>query len=138
MNKKIIYCDGTFDLFHSGHIQFLKSCKEMGDYLIVGVISDENVLSYKRTPILSLENRVTILQHIDFVDEVVANCSFQPLSKDFLEEKKIDVVVYASEDGQPHWTDHYQEAIKKNIMKFIAYGKDNLSTSKIIEKIKHI
>ena len=110
----------------------------MGDYLIVGVISDENVLSYKRTPILSLENRVTILQHIDFVDEVVANCPFQPITKDFLEEKKIDVVVYASEDGQPHWNDHYQEAIKKNIMKYVTYGKDNLSTSKIIEKIKHI
>jgi cytidyltransferase-like protein len=138
MNKKIVYCDGTFDLFHSGHIQFLKSCKEMGDYLIVGVISDENVLSYKRTPILSLKDRVAILQHIDFVDEVVANCSFQPLSKEFLEEKKIDVVVYASEDGEPSWEDHYQEAIKKNIMKFVAYGKDNLSTSKIIEKIKNM
>ena len=138
MNKKIVYCDGTFDLFHSGHIQFLKSCKEMGDYLILGVISDENVLSYKLTPILPLKDRVTILQHIDFVDEVVANCSFQPLSNEFLEEKKIDVVVYASEDGQPCWTSHYQEAIKKNIMKYVAYGKDNLSTSKIIEKIKHI
>ena len=89
MNKIKFYCDGTFDLFHSGHIQFLKSCKEMGDYLIVGVISDENVHSYKRTPILSLKDRVTILQHIDFVDEVVANCSFQPLSKDFLEEKNL-------------------------------------------------
>ena len=87
MNKKIVYCDRIFDLFHSGHIQFLKSCKEIGDYLIVGVISDENVRSYKRTPILSLKDRVTILQHIDFVDEVVANYSVQLLSKDFLKKK---------------------------------------------------
>ena len=106
----------------------------MGDYLIVGVISDENVLSYKRTPILSLENRVTILQHIDFVDEVVANCPFQPITKDFLEEKKIDVVVYASEDGQPHWNDHYQEAIKKILWSMWLMEKTIYQQVKLLKK----
>lgn len=135
-NKKIIYCDGTFDLFHSGHIKFLKTCKEMGDYLIVGVISDENVKSYKRYPILNLKDRVQILEHINFVDEVIPDCPFKNITKDFLENKNISLVVYGTFDGNPGWEDHYQEAIKKNIMKFVKYGCEELSTSKIINKIK--
>ena len=135
-NKKIIYCDGTFDLFHSGHIRFLKSCKEMGDYLIVGIISDENVKSYKRYPVLKLEDRAKILQHIDFIDEIIIDCPFQNITKEFLEERKISLVVYGTIDGNPSWEDHYQEAIKKNIMKYVKYGFDELSTSKIINKIK--
>ena len=55
--KKVVYCDGTFDLFHSGHIKFLETCKSFGDYLIVGIISDENVKSYKRYPVLKLKDR---------------------------------------------------------------------------------
>jgi ethanolamine-phosphate cytidylyltransferase len=134
--QKIIYCDGTFDLFHSGHINFLKSCKEMGNYLIVGVISDENVNSYKRYPVLNLKDRVKILQHIDFIDEVIPDCPFKNITKEFLEEKKISLVVYGTPDGNPGWEDHYQEAMKKNIMKYVKYGYEELSTSKIISKIK--
>lgn len=134
--KKVVYCDGTFDLFHSGHIKFLETCKNFGDYLIVGIISDENVKSYKRYPILKLKDRQKILEHIDLVDEVIPDCPFQNITKDFLEEKNISVVVYGTADGNPGWEDHYQEAIKKNIMKFIKYGGGELSTSKIINKIK--
>lgn len=135
-DKKVIYCDGTFDLFHTGHIDFLKKCKSYGDYLIVGVISDENVNSYKRYPVHSLETRKTILEHIDIVDEVVAPCPFNKISKQFLEEKNIDLVIYGTVDGNPGWQQHYEEAIKKNIMKYVVYGSQQLSTSKIIDKIK--
>lgn len=37
---KVVYVDGTFDLFHTGHIEFLKRAKELGDYLLVGVHDD--------------------------------------------------------------------------------------------------
>ena len=134
--KKVIYCDGTFDLFHSGHINFLKKCKEYGDYLIEGIISDEDVKSYKRYPVISLEDRKQILENIYFVDEVIAPCPFNKISKEFLENNKIDIVIYASENDQQKWNTHYEEAIKKNIMKFIPYNKEELSISKIIKKIK--
>ena len=48
---KIIYCDMVADLFHYGHVNFLKRCKQLGDYLIVGIHSDSDVESYKRKPI---------------------------------------------------------------------------------------
>ena len=100
------------------------------------LISDENVNSYKRYPVNSLKNRKIILEHIDIVDEVIAPCPFNKISKEFIEEKGIDLIVYGSSNGKPGWENHYEEAIKKNIMKYVQYGNENLSTSKIINKIK--
>lgn len=73
MEKKIVvYTSGTFDLFHIGHLNILKNSKALGDKLVVGVSSDELVASYKkRKPIIPLKDRIEIIKHLDFVDEVI-------------------------------------------------------------------
>lgn len=43
----VVYVDGGFDLFHVGHIEFLRLARELGTYLIVGVHSDEDVHKHK-------------------------------------------------------------------------------------------
>ena len=69
MKKVITY--GTFDLFHVGHLNLLKRAKALGDYLVVAVSSDEfNALKGKKA-YHSLEDRLAILQAIEFVDEVI-------------------------------------------------------------------
>ena len=45
------------DLFHYGHVNFLRQARKYGDYLMVGVHADETVMSYKRRPILSRDER---------------------------------------------------------------------------------
>ena len=135
MSKKTIYCDGTFDLIHSGHINFFKKCKSLGDILIVGVISDENVKSYKRKPIINLDNRCYMLEHITLIDKVIKNCPFNNLSKQFITDNNIDFVVYASKNGLKEWENHYNNAIDMNIMKYVKYN-ETISTSEIIKKIK--
>lgn len=40
-NDRVVYVDGTFDLFHVGHVEFLKRAKALGDFLIVGVHDDQ-------------------------------------------------------------------------------------------------
>ena len=57
MKKKIVYVDGVFDLFHQGHLNFLEKSKEYGDILIVGVVTDNDVKSYKREPIIDFSSR---------------------------------------------------------------------------------
>ena len=67
--KKIITF-GTFDLFHIGHFKMLERAKEMGDYLIVGVSSDElNFKKKQKKSIFSCEDRVRILLSLKCVDE---------------------------------------------------------------------
>ncbi|MYL62055.1 glycerol-3-phosphate cytidylyltransferase [Bacillus hwajinpoensis] len=69
MKKVLTY--GTFDLLHWGHINLLKRAKDLGDYLIVAISTDEfNEIKNKKA-YHSYENRKVILEAIRYVDEVI-------------------------------------------------------------------
>ncbi len=69
---KVGYTTGVFDMFHIGHLNVIRRAKEMCDYLIVGVSTDECVQDYKgKTPIIPFEHRKEILESIRYVDKVV-------------------------------------------------------------------
>ncbi len=69
---KVGYTTGTFDLFHIGHLNIIKRAKEQCDYLIVGVSTDEVVMSYKHHyPVIPFEQRIEIVAALKYVDEVV-------------------------------------------------------------------
>jgi len=66
------YTTGVYDMFHIGHLNLLKRAKEQCDYLIVGVSTDELVMSYKhKTSIIPYEERYAIVEAIKYVDKVV-------------------------------------------------------------------
>ncbi|MBO4505512.1 MAG: glycerol-3-phosphate cytidylyltransferase [Lachnospiraceae bacterium] len=82
MKKVITY--GTYDLLHVGHINLLRRAKELGDYLIVVVSSDEfNAIKGKKA-YYSFEDRKKILEAVKYVDEVLPEYTW---------EQKIDDVV---------------------------------------------
>ena len=82
MKKVITY--GTYDLLHVGHINLLRRARELGDYLIVVVSSDEfNAIKNKKA-YYSFEDRKKILEAIKYVDEVLPEYTW---------EQKIDDVV---------------------------------------------
>tara|TARA_B100000900_G_C20492258_1_gene680093 strand:- start:92 stop:868 length:777 start_codon:yes stop_codon:yes gene_type:complete len=68
---KISVVSGGFDPIHSGHIDYLKSAKKIGDYLIVALNSDDWLIKKKKKVFMSLQERMDILSNIRFVDEVV-------------------------------------------------------------------
>lgn len=70
MKKIITY--GTFDLLHYGHVRLLKRARELGDYLIVGLSTDEfNQLQKHKESYNTYEERKYILEAIRYVDEVI-------------------------------------------------------------------
>lgn len=90
MKKIITY--GTFDLLHYGHINLLQRAKAMGDYLLVGLSSDEfNALKHKQS-YYSYNERKTILEAIKYVDEVFPE-NTREQKPDDIQKYKADVLV---------------------------------------------
>lgn len=117
-----VYTSGVFDLFHVGHLRFLTRARALGDFLLVGVVTDEDSESYKRTPIIPFAQRIEILQGLACVDEVIVG----PLTSDadFYREHRIDIHC----QGEPHSTiEFYQAARELGIMRFL--GRDDTTCS---------
>lgn len=71
--KKIVFTNGCFDLVHAGHISSFRQAKNFGDILVVGVNSDDSIrrLKGEARPIVSLENRMKLLEALEMVDFVI-------------------------------------------------------------------
>ena len=71
-DKKIVTCNGCFDILHVGHIKFLGEAKKQGDILIVGLNSDKSVKLNKgpKRPINNQMNRAEVLSALEMVDYV--------------------------------------------------------------------
>ncbi len=72
-NKKVVFTNGCFDLLHVGHVRYLAEAKKLGDFLIVGINSDESVKRLKgpTRPIQNQQDRAEILKALEAVDETV-------------------------------------------------------------------
>lgn len=69
---KRMFTSGSFDIFHQGHLNIIKKSKELCEYLIVGVSTDEVILKAKGSlPIIPFEERISILEANRYVDEVI-------------------------------------------------------------------
>lgn len=69
---KKVMAFGSFDILHEGHKHYLKEAKSYGDYLIVVVARDENILRFKgRKPTYDEHHRLEKIMELDFVDEAV-------------------------------------------------------------------
>ena len=129
MGKIVGYTQGTFDMFHIGHLNLIRNAKRHCDYLIVGVNKDELVESYKnKRPIIPLEERVEIVRAIRYVDEVIAT---DTLDKTKIWEKVHFDEIYIGDDwkGNERWekTGKEMEQLGAKLV-FLPYTKDTSST----------
>lgn len=93
--KKVLTV-GTFDLLHTGHVNLLKRAKALGDYLIVGLSSDDFALYKGKKTALNFEQRKSILEAVKYVDEVFYVDSFY---NEIIEtiERKPDIFVIGND-----------------------------------------
>lgn len=86
------YIAGVFDLFHIGHLNMFKRAKQQCNYLIVGVVSDEQVMRDKKTtPYISFEERIEIVRSCKYVDEAVQIPADHPTTEDAFRRYRFDV-----------------------------------------------
>lgn len=131
--KTIVYTDVAGDMFHAGHVAFLQKARAFGDYLIVGVLADDVVNSYKRRPILTLEERVKMFESCKYVDEVIVAPPLR-LTEELIKEWNISYVVRGDDFSPELLKDQYEVAMKLGILRFVPYTQ-GISTTNIIHRI---
>ena len=125
----------TADLFHFGHVNFLKQASEIGDYLIAGIHSDETVQNYKRSPIMTMEERISVVASCRYVDEVIPNA---PLIIDlkWIKKHNIHLVVHGDDFSEDLLQLCYKIPIEMGIFKKVPYTP-GISTTDIMNRLKN-
>ncbi len=113
-NRTVYMCFST-DMLHSGHISIINRAKKLGK-LIIGVLSDEAVVSYKRFPLLPYEERKTMFENIAGVYRVVEQKTLS--YKENLEKYKPTYVVHGDD-----WKTGFQKPIREEVISILdSYG----------------
>ena len=127
--KKIITF-GTFDVFHVGHVNILERASNLGDYLIVGISSDElNYNKKGRYPIYSQDDRKKIISSLKFVDEIFIEESLE-LKKHYIEKYNADTLVMGDD-----WVGKF-DWVKPACNVIYLPRTPSISTTEIIEIVK--
>ena len=128
MKKIITY--GTFDLLHYGHINLLQRAKEMGDYLIVALSTDEfNSVEKNKITYFSYEERKRLLEAIRYVDLVIPENSWEQKISD-VKEFRIDTYVIGDD-----WKGKF-DFLKEYCDVIYLERTPEISTSKIKQDLK--
>ncbi|MBS2936729.1 adenylyltransferase/cytidyltransferase family protein [Nocardioides sp. J2M5] len=129
-----VYVDMVGDLFHAGHVELLRAARAHGDWLVVGVLSDETAASYKRRPVMTLAERVAVIESCRFVDEVVADAPAR-LTDAFLTEHRISLVVHGDELSADGAASVYGPAVAAGA--FVTVPRTSaLSTTEVIRRVR--
>lgn len=108
---KRILTYGTYDLLHWGHINLLKRAKQNGDYLIVGLSTDEFNQIKNKKAYHSYEVRKTMLEAIRYVDLVIPESDWEQKIQD-IKDLKVDVFVMGDDwKGKFDYLEDYCEVI---------------------------
>ena len=127
-----VFTNGCFDILHSAHIALFKYCKSLGSVVIVGLNSDDSIKRLKgpSRPIHSLQERINILNAIEYIDFIIP----------FEDDTPIELIKHIQPDFLVKGGDYTIETVigkeyakQVSIFNFI----NGFSTTTIIHKIKH-
>jgi len=133
--EDIVYATMAGDLFHRGHLEFIKKARKLGNFLIIGLHPDDVVKRYKREPVIPFGDRKRIIESIREVDKVVKDCmDFRsPTMFENLRKYRVTVAVHAGSWLPPC----YKRAKEQRLCEVsqIQYSP-YISTTKLLEKIR--
>ncbi len=129
MRRVITY--GTFDLLHYGHINLLRRAKELGDYLIVCLSTDEfNALKGKKA-FFTYEQRKMLLEAIRYVDLVIPETSWEQKVND-VKEYHVDIFVIGDD-----WKGKFDFLKEQGVEVVYLERTKEISTTEIKKSLKN-
>lgn len=115
--KTVVYTSGTFDMLHINHLRLIEYARGLGDILIVGVNTDELVVSYKSTPMIPFEDRIALMRAIKGPDLVIPQHSLDHHDK--VKKLKFDVFVVGDD-----WVGKYDYLEEQGVsVVYTPYGR---------------
>jgi len=138
---KTLYTGGTFDLFHYGHVNFLKKCKQLADFVVVSLNTDTFVAEYKTSTVMNYKERETSLLYCPYVNKVIPN-TFGQDSKPTILCVKPDIIAVGDDWAHRDYFEQMsftQKWLDDNniVLVYIPYTK-GISTSDIKKRIKDV
>jgi rfaE bifunctional protein nucleotidyltransferase chain/domain len=135
---KNVYVIGVFDLFHKGHVDFLKKAKALGERLIVAVNGDQMVADYKRRPFYSEHERLEIIRACKYVDDAFIIREYD--NREVIKQYQVNAIVHGNDWERSSYLK--QIRVSEDFLKehnaelvLIPYSP-GISTSQLIKRIK--
>lgn len=131
-----VYCDGVYDLCHSGHKNLFKEALKFGTRLYVGVVGDVDANAYKRPPIMNMKERAAEVLGCKGVHKIIENCPCFGLTREFLREHQIHVVAHGREYTAIEQAEEYRKEAKEAAAKGNAELEKTLLSKAAMEQDK--
>jgi D-beta-D-heptose 7-phosphate kinase/D-beta-D-heptose 1-phosphate adenosyltransferase len=131
----LVFTNGVFDVLHRGHVEYLEAARALGDWLVVGLNSDQSVRRLKgpSRPVNSQEDRAVVLGGLAVVDAVVVFGEDTPLR---LVEALLPDVIVKGGDYTPESVVGAREVVAAGGRVVIAPLLAGRSTTRIVERIQ--
>ena len=135
VNPLRLYTDMCADLFHTGHVNYLRQCSAIADnvHLIVGIHSDATIESYKRSSICTMEERVGVVEACRYVNQVLPNAPLR-VTEEFMDLHDIDFVIHGTETPEAERQAMYDLPIVRGQYTEVP-RTEGISTTELIDRI---
>ena len=125
--EKLVYIGMSADLIHHGHLNIINQGKKLGK-IIVGLLTDEAISSYKRVPLIPFEKRKMIVENLKNVYKVIPQTTLDYESN--LKKIKPDYVVHGDD-----WKEGVQKNVRENVIKTLSEWGGELVEPKYTEGV---
>jgi cytidyltransferase-like protein len=129
-----IYADVVCDLFHPGHLAFFRHARALGDRLVVGLVSDADVASYKPPPIMSFHERLAMVRACRLVDRALDAPAPLHCTCDFLDAIGADFGCHGDDMDPAELTFWYGDIQRAGRLKTVPYSGD-VSSRLVIKRV---
>lgn len=110
--NRLVYMAFATDIIHGGHLRIIERAARLGK-LVIGVLSDKAVSSYKRYPLVSCEERMKLFRSLKGVHRVVEQKEFS--YKNILDEIKPDIIVHGD-----NWRQGFLSSLRAEVLDWVA------------------